>query len=151
MPNKILIVDDDEKIIFAFHKVLEKDGHICLEARNGLQALDILSAKNPDLIFMDINMPGMTGIEALQQIRNINPGIPVIIITGQGTMDSAIEAMRFGAFQYLLKPLSIKMIRDEVAKAIISLKSATSEVEQFVSQWISKLEGAGGTGKNVKR
>jgi two-component system, NtrC family, response regulator AtoC len=128
---KILIVDDDEKIIYAFRKVLEKDGHICLEAENGKQALEMLSVENPDMMFMDINMPEMNGINALQEIKSINPGIPVVIITGEGTMNTAIEAMRFGAFQYLQKPLSVQLIRDEVSKAIISLKTVRSELDQI--------------------
>jgi len=123
---KILVVDDDHKILYAFREVLKKDGHIYLEATNGEIALARVDDQSPDLVFMDINMPGMDGLSALEKIKAMNPGLPVIIITGEGTMDTAIQAIRYGAFQYLIKPLSVAQIREEIAKARVALAAGTA-------------------------
>jgi DNA-binding NtrC family response regulator len=120
---KILVVDDDEKIIFAFREVLQKDGHICIEANDGITALDKMDKDEPDLVFMDITMPKCDGLETLKKLKVKNSTLPVIIITGQGTMETAISAMQLGAFQYLMKPLSVNTIRDEIKKVEVSLKS----------------------------
>ena len=120
---KILIVDDDEKIIYAIKEVLLKDGHACMEAEDGIAAFEKIEREKPDLIFMDITMPKCDGLETLEKIRAKDSTLPVIIITGQGTMQTAIRAMQLGAFQYLMKPLSVAMIREEIRKVEVSLKS----------------------------
>jgi DNA-binding NtrC family response regulator len=120
---KILIVDDDEKILYAFREVLNKDEQVCLEAKNGLEALDVIDKEDPDLVFMDITMPKCNGIETLQKMQEKKYTMPVIIITGQGTLQTAISAMKLGAFQYLMKPLSVTTIREEIKKVRVSLKS----------------------------
>jgi DNA-binding NtrC family response regulator len=126
---QILIVDDDEKILYAFREVLVKDGFIYQEAQDGVAALQMLKKQKPDVIFMDINMPRIDGLEALRKIKELDYGIPVIVITGQGTMETAIQAMKQGAFQYLLKPLSVNTIRDEIKKALVSIKS--TKIQEF--------------------
>jgi two-component system response regulator AtoC len=120
---KILIVDDDEKIIYAFQEVMQKEGHQLIEAKDGLEALDKINIDAPDMIFMDITMPQCDGLEALTRMKEMNDTTPVIIITGQGTMETAIAAMKLGAFQYLAKPLSIEDIRAEIRKVQVSQKS----------------------------
>jgi len=128
---RILIVDDDEKIIFAFREVLLKDGHFCIEAKDGLVALDKIETDKPDLVFMDITMPECDGLETLKKIKSKNSTLPVIIITGQGTMQTAISAMQLGAFQYLMKPLSVNTIREEIKKVEVSLKSPHTNGMEF--------------------
>ncbi|UCF62859.1 MAG: sigma-54-dependent Fis family transcriptional regulator, partial [bacterium] len=127
--RQILIVDDDEKILYAFREVLEKDGYIFQEARDGIEALKLIKKQTPDMIFMDINMPQLDGLEALKKIKEHDYGVPVIVITGQGTMETAIQAMKLGAFQYLMKPLSVNTIREEIKKALVSTGSA--KVSEF--------------------
>jgi two-component system response regulator AtoC len=128
---KIVVADDDQKILFAFREVLQKEGYTVIEALNGLEAIDHVKKHDPDLVFMDINMPGMDGLEALQQIKVINPVLPVIIITGEGTMHTAIRAMQYGAFQYLMKPLSVVQIREEISKAQLARKTTASEIMEI--------------------
>ena len=127
--RQILIVDDDEKILYAFREVLEKDGYIFQEARDGIEALKMIKKQTPDVIFMDINMPQLDGLEALKKIKEHDYGVPVIVITGQGTMETAIQAMKLGAFQYLMKPLSVNSIREEIKKALVSTGSV--KVSEF--------------------
>lgn len=126
-PFKIMIVDDDENILFAFREVLKKDGYENIEARDGREALIKFESENPDIIFMDITMPELDGLEALKKIKEKNYSVPVIIITGKGTMQTAINAMQAGAFEYLTKPLSVTKVRDAIQKAISSLRSPVAE------------------------
>jgi DNA-binding NtrC family response regulator len=117
---KVLIADDDEKILFAFKTLLKKDGYKCITASNGLEAYKKTVSSNPDLIFLDIKMPQSDGIETLCRIKKDLPAIPVIIITGHGTMQTAVKAIQQGAFDYLTKPLDLNKVREVLRKALSS-------------------------------
>src|SRR5512135_885338 len=110
--SRLLIVDDDEKILFAFQEVFKKDGYEAIVARDGQEALNQVTASSPRAVIMDITMPRLDGLEALRAIRQLNPSIPVILVTGFGTMQTAIRAMQLGAFDYLTKPLDVATVRD---------------------------------------
>jgi DNA-binding NtrC family response regulator len=140
---KILIVDDDEKILFAFREVLHKDNQNCLEAKDGVEALKVIEKENPDLVFMDITMPKCDGLETLKKIKANNYSTPVIIITGQGTLQTAISAMQLGAFQYLMKPLSVKTIREEIKKVEVSLKSPNMNSIEFRADFTDRHQLVG--------
>ncbi len=131
--DKILIVDDDEKILFAFQKVFESEGYRSFVASNGEEALDKLTSVKPDVIFMDITMPKLDGLEALRRMKEQNPIIPVILITGFGTMQTAIKAMKYGAFEYLTKPLDIEKVRDVARRALLSIRNQIISSEGQVS------------------
>lgn len=132
---KILIVDDDDKILFAFHEVFKKEGYKSTVARDGGEALKKISAEQPDVVFMDITMPKLDGLEALRQIKQQHKQVPVIIITGFGTMQTAIKAIQLGAFEYLTKPLEVAKIREAAHRALASTHSATfpSAYDELVS------------------
>lgn len=115
---KILVVDDDPNIRFAFQEVLKKDGHFPLFATNGEDALKLVQSDKPDLIFLDISIPQLDGLEVLRRLGALDLKIPTIIITGNGIMQNAIKAMQLGAFDYLTKPLDIGKIRDLIKKAL---------------------------------
>ncbi|MCX6150037.1 MAG: sigma-54 dependent transcriptional regulator [Ignavibacteriales bacterium] len=135
MRNKatILIADDDEKILYAFRELLKKDGHKSLTAKNGVEVLEKFYAKKPDVIFLDIKMPLTDGLEILTEIKKDNPHVPVIVITGFGTMQTAVKAIQLGAFDYLTKPLDLSKVRDTIRKALFTLKEYKSV---FVDQTI---------------
>lgn len=116
----ILIVDDDEKILFAFQEVLKKDGHRSTVARDGEEALRVVTSQHPDAVIMDITMPRLDGLEALGRIKTLAPSTPVILITGFGTMQTAIKAMQLGAFDYLSKPLDVDAVRTALRRALSS-------------------------------
>ncbi|MEK6569845.1 MAG: response regulator, partial [Bacteroidota bacterium] len=122
--GRILIVDDDEKILFAFHEVFRKEGYKSGVARDGEEALKKILAEEPDVVFMDITMPKLDGLDALRQIKQQDSQIPVIIITGFGTMQTAIRAMQLGAFEYLTKPLDVTKIREVTRRALASARSS---------------------------
>ncbi|MFQ5604090.1 MAG: response regulator [bacterium] len=115
---KILVVDDDERILFAFNELLEKEGYESIEARDGAEALKKFETEQPQVVLLDLAIPIIDGFEALKEIKKKNEMIPIIVITGQGTQHSAEEVLKQGAFEYLTKPVSIKKIRKVIRKAL---------------------------------
>ena len=106
----ILIVDDEPSILQSLSGLLSDEGFDVLTASNGYEALKVIDSESPDLVLLDIWMPGIDGIETLKEIKKDNPFIPVIIITGHGTIETAVKATKLGAFDLLEKPLSIDKI-----------------------------------------
>lgn len=106
----ILIVDDEESIIESLEGILSDDGFEVSHAFNGYEALKKIEAESPDIVLLDIWMPGMDGIETLKEIKKGFPNLPVIMITGHGTIEAAVDATKSGAFDFLEKPLSIDRI-----------------------------------------
>ncbi|MEA1949695.1 MAG: sigma-54 dependent transcriptional regulator [Thermodesulfobacteriota bacterium] len=106
----ILIVDDEPSILQSLSGLLSDEGFEVLTAANGYEALKIVDTKFPDLVLLDIWMPGIDGIETLKEIKKDNPYIQVIIISGHGTIETAVKATKLGAFDLIEKPLSIDKI-----------------------------------------
>ncbi len=111
MKEKIMIVDDDQNIIYAFEQLYEESGYQVLSAKSGEEALALVSKEQPALLFLDVKMPGMDGLQVLEKLHQDGMDIPTILITGFGTMDTAIRAMQLGAYDYLTKPLDIEKVR----------------------------------------
>ncbi len=116
--TRILIVDDDDRLIDTFSSVLEKDGFKSLAAKNGADALSQIDRENPHLVFMDISMPGLNGLETLKKVKSKASSPPVIMMTGHSSMNNAVTAMKLGAFEYLTKPLSVARVRQTIEKAL---------------------------------
>jgi DNA-binding NtrC family response regulator len=110
----ILVVDDEEKICFAFHHFLTAKGHQPLIASTAEDALEIVRRQKPEIVFLDIRLPGMDGLSMLTQMHSVAPSTKVVIMTAHGTLDTAVEAMRKGAYDYLTKPIDL----DDTAKII---------------------------------
>jgi nitrogen regulation protein NR(I) len=102
--SKILIVDDEANVLVAFEKMLSVAGHTVLLSRSGERALELVGREHPDAVVLDVRMPGLNGLDALSAFKSEHPRLPIIVMTGQGTMETAIEATKRGAFDYLLKP-----------------------------------------------
>jgi nitrogen regulation protein NR(I) len=102
--SKVLIVDDEANVLTAFEKLLSIAGHAVLLSRSGEEAMEVIARERPDAVVLDIRMPGMNGLDALSAIKRDYARLPVIVMTGQGTMETAIEATKRGAFDYQLKP-----------------------------------------------
>jgi two-component system, NtrC family, nitrogen regulation response regulator NtrX len=113
----ILIVDDEPSILQSLGGLLSDEGFEILTALNGYEALKIIDKEAPDLVLLDIWMPGIDGIETLKEIKKNNPYIQVIIITGHGNIETAVKATKLGAFDLIEKPLSID-------KVIVSINNA---------------------------
>ena len=106
----LLIVDDEPSILQSLGGLLSDEGFEVTTALNGYEALKIIEAESPDLVLLDIWMPGIDGIETLKEIKNENPNIQVIIITGHGTIETAVRATKLGAYDLIEKPLSIDKV-----------------------------------------
>lgn len=114
----ILIVDDEKNICLALSQALEILEAETDTALNGEEALTKLGKKEYGLILLDLRMPGMDGIEVLRRVREIRPDIRVIILTAYGTVESAVEAMKLGAVDFIQKPFSAEEIRELVSRVI---------------------------------
>jgi nitrogen regulation protein NR(I) len=123
----ILIVDDDKSIRYSLKRMMEEKYSI-LTAQNGEEALERVKESSPDLILMDIKMPGRSGIDVLREIKLIDPKSLVIIMTAYGTTETAIEAMKYGAFDYILKPFPIPQMKGLVEKALSLRTTMKQEV-----------------------
>jgi len=106
LPIDILLVDDEKDFVEMLALRLQEEGHHVRTAFSGQEALQALAdeSENTDVVVLDIKMPGMDGIETLQAIQNKYPIIEVILLTGHGTIDTAVQGLKSGAFDYLLKP-----------------------------------------------
>jgi DNA-binding response OmpR family regulator len=108
MPSSriILIIDDDAQIRQTMARVLRQAGWEVSTAGSGQEALQLLSANLTDLVYLDLRMPEMSGLETLKEIRRLYPDLPVILLTAYGTLHSSVEALRLGVTDYLLKPIN---------------------------------------------
>jgi CheY-like chemotaxis protein len=116
MGLRVLLVDDEEDIVEVIQDRLEAYGFTVTTAGTGLEALKKLSVEKFDGIFLDVKMPEMGGIEALEEIRKKDKQIPVIIITASSTRDAAIEAIAKGANEYVLKPFEWQELKGKIEK-----------------------------------
>lgn len=121
--SDILVVDDERNVLSSFERLLSKDGHKVLTASNGGSALRIIEEQHPDLVIMDIRMAGLSGLETLARLKQTDAKVPVIIMTAYGTTNDAIEAMKLGAYEYILKPFEIPKLKELINKAISASKT----------------------------
>ncbi|MDP7278805.1 MAG: sigma-54 dependent transcriptional regulator [Candidatus Poribacteria bacterium] len=118
MSTQILVVDDDRSSVDVITEVLKREGHQLFVADGGQAAIQILERKRIDLVITDLQMPDMDGMSLLKHISNQHTHTQVIILTGFGTIDSAVEAMSAGAFNYLQKPIDLNVLRSTTAGAL---------------------------------
>ncbi|CAM5378552.1 response regulator [Bacillus circulans] len=118
MKGKILIVDDQFGIRILLNEVFQKEGYKTFQAANGNQALEIVTRESPDLVLLDMKIPGMDGIEILKRMKKLNQDIRVIIMTAYGELDMIQEAKDLGALTHFAKPFDIDDLRDAVKKYI---------------------------------
>jgi len=114
----VLIVDDESTIIESLEGILSDDGFEVMHALNGYEALKKIESQSPDIVLLDIWMPGMDGIETLKEIKRTSPNLPVVMITGHGSIESAVDATKSGAFDFLEKPLSIDKVMVTISNAL---------------------------------
>jgi len=152
--NRILVVDDEESIRTVLTEVLTDDGFRVTQAANGLEALAVLKDVPHSLVISDIKMPEMTGIELLKKIKQTIPATEVIIITSYASLDTAIEALRYGAYDYLFKPFEdIKLISAAAIRAIdkVRLTRQNQRLLKALEQKNNQLKKANKTLKWLAR
>ena len=114
MKSRILVIDDEPAIRDTLRMILEYDGHEVLAAGSGQEGLAMVEREAPDVVFLDVKMPGLDGIEVLQRLRASNEALPVVMISAHGTATTALDAGRYGAFRFIEKPLSKDFVLDAV-------------------------------------
>ena len=117
---KILVIDDERSIRNSMKDILSFEGHEVILAENGMEGLVAVKSDKPEVVFCDIKMPKIEGIEVLQRIKEFTPETPVIMISGHGTIETAIEAIKKGAYDFIEKPLDLNRI-------LITIKNATDK------------------------
>lgn len=116
----ILLIDDERTFLETIITRLRMRGIDAEGVDSGEKALQVMQTRTFDAIILDVSMPGMDGIATLQALRKVNPGVPVIMLTGHATLETADKGMEFGAFDYMMKPCPIDELLDKVSEAIRS-------------------------------
>lgn len=114
---KLLIVDDEEDFLETIIKRLKTRGIDVTGVESGYKALEVLESRAPDVIILDVKMPGMDGIETLREIKKKKPLIEVIMLTGHASVESGIQGMQLGAFDYVMKPVALDELLEKVRQA----------------------------------
>ncbi len=149
MSGRVLIVDDEEAIRFSLRGILEDEGMEVLEAATAEEGLTLADSGAPDLVFLDIWLPGMDGMDALRQLRANHPELPVVMISGHGTIETAVEAIRDGAYDFIEKPLSLDKIVIVSGRAVeaarlrrenLALRTSLPPDEKLLGQSPAMLE-----------
>ncbi len=149
MKTRILVVDDEVDALDLMEELFVKHGYETYTARNGLEALKVINEREPDILISDMVMPEMDGIKLLDVVRKKYPDIAVIMITAHGTIETAVEAMKKGAKDYILKPLRLDEILSKV-DTISQLKSLQKENEYLREKLYQKYNFNNIIGKNRK-
>ena len=149
----ILLIDDDAEIRYSLDRVLSQSGHSVITADSGEEGIETAKKEGPDLIFLDNRMEGISGIETLQHLRTSAPNSLVILMTAYGTSQTAIEAMKHGAFDYVLKPFDLEKLKDLVGKALKASKDTTSSEESYERLLVGAdfAEGIAGSGERMQQ
>src|SRR5919108_1094945 len=128
--STVLIVDDERTLARSIKAFLTESGYEAEVAGDAEKALELLENLRPDVVFADVRLPGMNGIELLRRIREFDPAIPVVIMTAYGTIEGAVQAVKLGAFDYLKKPVDL-----EELKLLADRARETSQMRQELSYY----------------
>src|SRR5580704_4200522 len=118
MKGRVLIVDDDLEMRVALDLLFSSAGHTCELAADGVAALGIVSRQPVDVVVSDVRMEGMDGLELMDRLKESHPGLPFIVITAAGAIAQAVDAVKRGAFQYMVKPCDAEDLRKVVTQAL---------------------------------
>jgi two-component system, NtrC family, response regulator AtoC len=144
--STILIIDDDDQLRISFERLLKEEGYRVCTAPSGEAGIRFLADTVPDLVVLDMRLPGMNGLETFKQIHRIEPKLPVIIMTAFGTTETAIETTKLGAFDYVIKPFDIPQMLNTIGQALEAGRFMRSPVDMDVSP--GKFDGEAIVGKS---
>jgi DNA-binding NtrC family response regulator len=125
--RKILLVDDEEEFVSTLSERLELRGISTATATSGEEALELINADPPQVVIIDVVMPGMSGLDVVKYLKKMHPRVQVILLTGRGSTKEGIEGMLLGAFDYLMKPLQIEELITKIKEAITKWTSEKEE------------------------
>src|SRR3989442_9941458 len=118
--SRILVIDDEVAIRDSLRMMLEYEGYDCVGAATGQEGLALAEREAPDLVLLDVKMPGMDGLEVLDRLRNMNESLPIVVISGHGTISTAVDATKKGAFDFIEKPFASERV-------LVSLRNALAQ------------------------
>jgi nitrogen regulation protein NR(I) len=118
MKHKLLIIDDEPNLLYSMTKALGRESLTILNAETAAEGLRIARAERPHLVILDVRLPDRSGLDVFDDLRALDPRLPVIVITAFASMETAVEAMKRGAYEYLLKPIELETLRDRVDRAL---------------------------------
>ena len=128
----VLVVDDDASILGVVSEVLEDDGYVVSTAATGEEAIELLKSKEFSLVMSDIRLPGINGVQVLEQVKEKSPRTNVIMITSHGSLDTSIDAIKHGAYDYLLKPFEDLSLISSAAKRAVHAYRLDAERSQLI-------------------
>jgi NADH-quinone oxidoreductase subunit E len=123
----VIVIDDEDSIREGCRQTLEREGYCALVATDGVEGLDLVKHARPRVVLLDLRMPGISGVEVLEKLPGIDPRIIPIIITGYGTIDSAVQTMKLGAFDFLTKPFDMDQLLAVVDRGLRKYEALGSE------------------------
>lgn len=126
---RVLIVDDEPNVRLVFRTALEAAGYVLSEATDGAEALEVIGGRAPDVVLLDLQMPGTGGMDTLRRLRESGNGVPVVIVTAYGSIPDAVAAMKLGAIDFLTKPLTPEVLRRVVSEVVARHGSVAGEPE----------------------
>ncbi|MEW6517330.1 MAG: sigma-54 dependent transcriptional regulator [candidate division FCPU426 bacterium] len=127
---KIVAIDDEPEICWLLTRILEEEGHLPLVADNGPEGLELVRRENPDLVFLDLRLPGMDGLEVLRQIREFDQDLMVIILSAFESFEAAVQSMKLGSYDFLTKPINVEEMKITLKNALRT-KRLLSEVSHL--------------------
>ncbi len=136
--SKILIIEDESAIRRVLKKIISEEdkGYQVEEAEDGLQGIEMIKAADFDLVLCDIKMPKMDGVEVLEKAKVMNPEIPFVMISGHGDLDTAVNTMRLGAFDYISKPPDLNRllntVRNALDRKVLVVDQHTTQVKLYL-------------------
>jgi DNA-binding NtrC family response regulator len=116
--SDIVIIDDEHDIVAVFERFLGGQGHSCRSSASAEEGIEMVRARRPDLVIMDVKLPGIDGLTAVERIRSFDADVPILVVTAHGTLDTAVRATKLGASEYLTKPIDIERLRSAVQRAL---------------------------------
>jgi len=148
---RILVIDDEERMCWALERALSQEGYQVATATRGMQGIDLAQETDPSLVILDLKMPDVDGIEVLKELKKLNPYIPVIMITAHGSIDTAIEAMKIGAADYITKPFKLEEIKVQIKQALhlSELEDQVNFLRQELGERYGKIVGQSDAMKEV--
>ena len=141
IPTNILLVDDEKDFVEMLSLRLEEEGERVIAAYDGRMCLDILKNELIDVVILDIKMPGMDGMQVLKKIKLDHPLVEVIMLTGHGSTDTAVEGLKLGAFDYLMKPADFEDLNEKLAGAKKKKDDQEERMRQAEARYLLRRGG----------
>lgn len=148
--SKVLIVEDEKTVMYTFVEMLKDKGFSTLEASSGNHAIKVFEKERPDAVLLDLVMPGMDGIETMQELKKTDPVVPIIIVSGYGDIPTAVESIKLGAYDFIVKPPKFDRLVFTLRRAIekLELKRAVNRLNTAVG---TSLEWVLGRSRSIKK